>query len=135
MTRWRDARVIGAAGTFALLVTWQLLSVTVLHAGGTVPGPVEIVRQLGRDGAGLYLVNAEVTVSAAVQGYLYGNLAAIVLGVVALVVPALGRPITHLGVFSYCLPIVAIGPVFAIVFPADLSRVLLAGHLDRLRDA
>ncbi|SER33418.1 ABC transporter permease [Microlunatus flavus] len=119
--------MVGAVGTVALLVAWQLLSATVLHAGGTVPGPVEIVRQLGRDGAGLYLVNAEVTVSAAVQGYIYGNLAAIVLGVVALVVPALGRPITHLGVFSYCLPIVAIGPVLAIVFPADLSRVLLAG--------
>jgi sulfonate transport system permease protein len=127
VTRWRGPRTVGLLGTLAVLALWQLLSATLLRAGGTVPGPVQIVRQLVTDGGGLYLVNARVTVAAAAQGYLWGNLVAIGLAVVALVVPALARPITHVGVFSYCLPIVAIGPLFAIVFPSDLSRVVLAG--------
>ena len=127
MSPWRSPRAVGLLGTLAVLALWQVLSQTLLRAGGTVPGPVQIVEQLMRDGGGIYLTNAGVTLSAAAQGYLYGNLAAIGFAVVALVVPALARPITHVGVFSYCLPIVAIGPVFAIVFPADLSRVVLAG--------
>jgi sulfonate transport system permease protein len=127
VTRWRGPRTVGLLGTLAVLALWQLLSATLLRAGGTVPGPVQIVRQLVADGGGLYLVNARVTVAAAAQGYLWGNLVAVGLAVVALVVPALARPITHVGVFSYCLPIVAIGPLFAIVFPSDLSRVVLAG--------
>ncbi|WP_170315602.1 ABC transporter permease [Nakamurella deserti] len=122
----RRPRVAGAIGTAVILLLWQLASVTVLRAGGTVPGPVQIIAQMVRDGAGLYATNSWVTVSAAAQGYLWGNLAAVALAVVALVVPALARPIMHIGVFSYCLPVVAIGPLFAIVFAEGTARIVLA---------
>jgi ABC-type nitrate/sulfonate/bicarbonate transport system permease component len=36
------------------------------------------------------------------------------------------RPLLQLGVVSYCLPVVAIGPVFAIVFNGDSPKVILA---------
>lgn len=126
MNLLRRPRVAGVIGTAVILLLWQLASVTVLRAGGTVPGPVQIVAQLVRDGAGLYATNSWVTVSAAAQGYLWGNLAAVGLAVVALVVPVLARPIMHIGVFSYCLPVVAIGPLFAIVFAEGTSRIVLA---------
>jgi sulfonate transport system permease protein len=49
----RRPRVAGVIGTAVILLLWQLASVTVLRAGGTVPGPVQIGAQQVRDGAGL----------------------------------------------------------------------------------
>ncbi|OZF48853.1 hypothetical protein CH293_18305 [Rhodococcus sp. 14-2470-1b] len=127
MTVLRRPRSTALVGMISVLVVWQLLSLTLLRAGGTVPGPIEIVSQVFDDGLGLYVDNSLVTVGAAAQGYLWGNLCAVALAVVALVVPPFAKPIMQIGVFSYCLPIVAIGPLFAIVFEEGMSRVVLAG--------
>lgn len=115
------------AGVAVLLVLWQMLPLLSLDAGGTIPGPVEIIAQVSRDGPDLYLTNAKATIAAAATGYLWGNLFAIGLAVVALTVPMVAKPIMQIGVFSYCLPIVAIGPLFAIVFEEGVARVVLAG--------
>ena len=40
--------------------------------------------------------------------------------------PSLARPIFDFGVISFCLPIVAIGPVLAIVFSGDTTRITLS---------
>lgn len=115
------------AGVALLLVLWQMLPLLSLDAGGTIPGPAQIVAQVWRDGPDLYLTNARATITAAAIGYFWGNLFAIALAVVALTIPMVAKPIMQIGVFSYCLPIVAIGPLFAIVFDEGVARVVLAG--------
>ena len=129
---------IGVAATVAL---WWLAAGTVLAGvgatadgtGGAVPTPGEVFRQLGSDGVGFYWPNLVVTLAEASAGYFWGNLAALLLAGSVLVLPALERLVTQLAVISYCLPIVAIGPLAFIVIgspargQASGTAVLLAG--------
>ena len=132
------AAAIGVAATVAL---WWLAAGTVLAGvgaaadgtGGAVPTPAEVFRQLASDGVGFYWPNLAVTVAEASAGYLWGNLAALLLAGSVLVLPVLERLVTQLAVISYCLPIVAIGPLAFIVIgspargQASGTAVLLAG--------
>ena len=129
---------IGVAATVAL---WWLAAASVLSGvgaaadgtGGAVPTPGEVVRQLPGDGVGFYWPNLAVTVAEASAGYFWGNIAALLLAGSVLVLPALERLVTQLAVISYCLPIVAIGPLAFIVIgspargEASGTAVLLAG--------
>ncbi len=58
---------------------------------------------------------------------MWGNALAITFAFLVLVLPAVERPLIQLGITSYCLPAVAIGPIFAIVFSGDTASVVLAG--------
>lgn len=113
-------------GILALLVAWQLVGTVVFHEGGSVPAPTAIVGKMIDDGGAFYLNNARATVAAAAQGWLWGNLLALGLALLVLVVPIVERPLLQLGIASYCLPVVAIGPIFAIVFSGETPKVLLA---------
>ena len=68
--------------------------------------------------------------TSAVQGYLWGNLAAIALAVLVLLVPRLEALANQIAIVTYCIPLVAIGPVIVIVAgrasPAGASVVLAA---------
>jgi ABC-type nitrate/sulfonate/bicarbonate transport system permease component len=113
-------------GVAATLLVWWLAASTVLAgvgaagdgSGGAVPAPQEVARQLADDGLVFYWPNLVVTVAEASTGYLWGNAAALLLSASVLVVPALERLVTQLAVISYCLPVVAIGPLAFIVIGA-----------------
>ena len=134
---WAPA-AIGVSATVAL---WWLAAATVLSgvgasadgSGGAVPTPPEVLRQLASDGVGFYWPNLVVTMSEASAGYLWGNAAALLLSASVLVLPSLERLVTQLAVISYCLPIVAIGPLAFIVIGSPArgessgTAVLLAG--------
>ncbi|WP_223982610.1 ABC transporter permease subunit [Arthrobacter sp. NicSoilB8] len=131
----------GGLGVAATIALWWLAAATVLAGvgaaadgtGGAVPTPDEVFRRLASDGVGFYWPNLAVTVAEASAGYLWGNLAALLLAGSVLVLPALERLVTQLAVISYCLPIVAIGPLAFIVIgspargQASGTAVLLAG--------
>jgi ABC-type nitrate/sulfonate/bicarbonate transport system permease component len=117
----------GLAGAVAVLGGWQFVGSVVVGHGGVLPGPVEVVGQFGSDGPSLYAHSAWATLRAAGQGWLWGNLLAVAAALLALVIPPVERVLLQIGVVSYCLPIVAIGPVFAIVFSSGTSRIVLAG--------
>ena len=123
-----DARLpwLNVAAVLGLLTAWQAVVQFVYSGSGTIPTPVEIVRQFGHDGPILYLASAAPTIRGAALGWLWGNGAAIVLAMAAVLVPSLARPILQLGVVSFCLPVVAIGPMLTIVFAGDTPRVVLA---------
>jgi ABC-type nitrate/sulfonate/bicarbonate transport system permease component len=116
-------------GIVALIALWQLLGSTVYSNSGVVPPPTDIIRQMHRDGWHFYWANTTTTVAAAAKGWVWGNALAIGLAMLVLVVPALERPLLQLGVASYCMPVVAIGPIFAIVFSGDTPKVVLAAML------
>lgn len=137
LPQWAAAG-IGVAATVAI---WWLAAGTVLAgvgaaadgSGGAVPTPAEVLGQLARDGIGFYWPNLVVTVTEAFTGYFWGNVAALLLAGSVLVLPGLERLVTQLAVISYCLPIVAIGPLAFIVIgspargQASGTAVLLAG--------
>jgi ABC-type nitrate/sulfonate/bicarbonate transport system permease component len=132
---------IGLAGVFGAIALWWIAAVTVLAGvgasasggGGAIPTPFDVVRQLVTDGVSFYWPNVSVTATEAAIGYFWGNLAALLLAATVLVVPALERLVTQLAVISYCLPIVAIGPLAFIVIgspghgESSGTAVLLAG--------
>jgi ABC-type nitrate/sulfonate/bicarbonate transport system permease component len=115
-----------ALGILAILGIWQLLAVTVLAHGGAVPTPVAVVQQWGTDGWSLYRPNVDATVWEAMRGFFWGNLLAFVLAVVVIMVPVLERVISQIAVASYCLPVIAVGPILTVVLNGDAPMVALS---------
>ncbi|MDQ6698336.1 MAG: ABC transporter permease subunit [Actinomycetota bacterium] len=113
-------------GIGALLVLWQIVGATVFSKSGIVPTPTSVLSHMREDGFSFYWHNATTTLGAAFKGFVWGNLLAIGLALLVLIAPVLERPVLQLGVASYCLPIVAIGPIFAIVFDGETPKVILA---------
>jgi ABC-type nitrate/sulfonate/bicarbonate transport system permease component len=129
--RWSVASIppwmLGVIGFIALIGLWELVSETILHSSAELPAPSVIVRSMHHDGWNFYRVNVGTTVWEAAKGFFWGNILALALAMLMLLMPALERPLLNLGVVSYCLPIVAVGPVFAIVFKGETPKVALAG--------
>ncbi|MFC5830239.1 ABC transporter permease [Nonomuraea insulae] len=119
-------RVQGLIGVLALVALWWLLAATVFADGGAVPTPPAVLESMGRDGLAFYGPNTSATLSAAVQGFLWGNGLAIGVALLVLLVPRLEAVATQLAVISYCVPLLAIGPIVLVVFGGDATVVFLA---------
>jgi len=120
------SRAIGAIGALALVGIWWIIAVTVFGNVGqgkavAVPTPVQVVQQFFDDGWSFYAKNFAVTLNEAGQGYLWGNGIALVLAATVLLVPRLEGVIMQVAVISYCIPLVAIGPLILIVIGAPTS--------------
>jgi ABC-type nitrate/sulfonate/bicarbonate transport system permease component len=90
------------------------------------PPPTHILSQMRSDGFRLYWNNARTTMHEAAIGYVWGNALAITLAFAFLVAPVLERPLMRLGIASYCLPVIAIGPILQIVFNGQTPKIILA---------
>jgi ABC-type nitrate/sulfonate/bicarbonate transport system permease component len=121
LPRW----VAGLLGIAALLVVWEIVGQLDL-ASGSIPPPSDIVSQMFDDGWSFYWNNVRVTLSEAAWGYVYGNLLAIGLAFVVLLVPLLEKPTMQLGILSYCIPVIAIGPILQITFDGQTPKIILA---------
>ena len=119
-------RVAGLLGIVGLVVVWEVLTLALASGSKVWPTPTHVVSTLFHDGWSFYGPNLKTTVWEAIRGFVWGNAIAIVLAVVAVTLPIFEGPLTQLGVVSYCLPIVAIGSIFAIVFSGETSKVILA---------
>lgn len=119
--RYRPANApqwLGAAGGVVfILLLWWLLAVTVFGSSHAMPTPAAVLHQYGHDGWSLYWDNAKVTAWSAVQGFFWGNLAAVALATSVLLLPPLEGVVTQVAVISYCIPLTAIGPVVLIISP------------------
>jgi ABC-type nitrate/sulfonate/bicarbonate transport system permease component len=122
-SRW----LIGAASFAALLAVWQLLTSTLASGDIEWPTPWSIVTLLRSDGWQFYGPNVQTTAWEAAKGFFWGNLVAIALALLILLVPLIEKPLVQLGMISYCLPIVAIGPVLAVSFTGEQPKAILAG--------
>ncbi|MCU1375246.1 MAG: putative transporter, permease protein [Actinomycetia bacterium] len=125
----RPSWLASVGGIVGFLVLWQLLATFVLDKSVGVPAPTDILSQMRHDGFSFYWRNAATTMSAAFKGWIWGNLLAIALAMLVLIAPIIEKPLIQLGVTTYCLPVVAIGPIFAIVFNGETPKVILAAML------
>ncbi|MEM7488361.1 MAG: ABC transporter permease subunit [Pseudomonadota bacterium] len=100
-------------GILALLVLWELLARW--NAGSFIlAGPLAVLRHLGENAALLARATA-ITLGNAAWGFLWGNLAAIALAALVILVPRLERLIAALALLVFCLPLVATGPILRIL--------------------
>jgi ABC-type nitrate/sulfonate/bicarbonate transport system permease component len=116
----------GVLGIVGLLIVWQILGLTVFSKGRAIPPPTHIISQMHKDGFALYWNNAVTTLHEAAIGYLWGNALAILCALTFLVLPAVERPLMRLGIASFCLPVIAIGPILQIVFNGETPKIILA---------
>lgn len=116
----------GAAGIVVLLGVWETIGRTVFRRTHIIPPPTAILSQFGADGWSFYGPNIAQTLSEAGRGWLWGNLIAVVLAVAFVQIPLAERALMQVALASYCLPVIAIGPVLAIIFSDDEPKVILA---------
>ena len=117
-------RLLGAAvaaglvvGVWTALATWWAPRVT-----PTVP---DVVRQVWNDRS-FYVPHLRTTLAEAAWGYLIGNLAAVAMATLVVLVRPLSSVLERVGVAVYCLPLLALGPILQIVAPGSAAKVMLA---------
>ncbi|MFS0886338.1 ABC transporter permease [Aeromicrobium sp. 179-A 4D2 NHS] len=126
MTESRGRTILhGALGLGGIVVVWALAATTVF-ADKAIPTPWGVLAGFADDGARFYVNNFAGTVKEASLGFLWGNLIALALAAVVLLVPVFEKVITQVAVISYCVPIVAIVPILYIILggaegPGDAS--------------
>ena len=112
---------MGAAGVFAF---WILASqVWGIRKG--IPAPWQVASHLLKDWH-YYPTHLNATLGRAAQGYTWGNIAAIVLALVFVLVPFMEKALMQIAVATYCLPIIAIGPILTVVLHGNAPKVALA---------
>ncbi|WP_199849823.1 ABC transporter permease [Blastococcus sp. Marseille-P5729] len=118
------ARAVGAG---ALVVgLWELLGRTLLAGRHLIGTPSGVVAKLVEN-ADVYGRGLGYTTREAAIGYLLGNLAAVALALVVVLLPGLERMVLRLALVVYCLPLVALGPLLRLVFGfGDGPQITLA---------
>jgi sulfonate transport system permease protein len=107
-----------------LLVAWELAARLLLTRLGVIAAPSAIVMSLVEEW-GLYLNALAPTAWVAVRGWFFGNLAAVVVAVLFVQIPAVEALFQRLALALFCLPLVAVNPLLQLTFEPDTARVVL----------
>jgi ABC-type nitrate/sulfonate/bicarbonate transport system permease component len=117
------AWVGGVIGVVLIILVWAIVAATPFGSNGAIPTPVAVLVGLVDDfGDPTYWNAVAATSLAAGEGYLIGNVIAIGLALIVMLVPRSENLATQLAVVTSCLPLTAIGPLVAIMSQAE-SRV------------
>jgi ABC-type nitrate/sulfonate/bicarbonate transport system permease component len=119
--------LLGLSGVIGVVLLWGLLAIMV--GEGAIPTPEGTVRQLYDDGWAFYGPDIASTGWEALRGFFWGNAVAIALAVVVILAPPLERIVTQIGIVSYCLPVVAVGPILTVMLNGDTAIVAMAALL------
>ncbi|MEJ2868228.1 ABC transporter permease subunit [Actinomycetospora sp. OC33-EN08] len=134
MSGRRPAWVGGLVGGLAVIAVWWVAALVFFPppagappgGSGAVPTPPQMLAAMVADGAGFYLPNVAATASTALSGFLWGNGLAILLALLVVALPWLETLVLNIAVISYCLPVVAVGPILAVVFGGRTPSIALA---------
>lgn len=113
----------GALGVVGIIALWWLLAATVFSRVGpagvqAIPTPGQVVAEALDRGWAYFAPQFGVTLAEAGVGYVWGNLLALLFAALVLVVPRLEGIVMQLATITYCVPIVALGLVLAVITPA-----------------
>ena len=133
----------GTIGATGVLGFW-IFAAEVWGVRKGIPSPWSVVTHMRRDWH-YYPTHLKATLGRAGLGYLWGNLVAVLIGLAFVLVPFLEKALMQIAVATYCLPIIAIGPILQVVLRGDAPKIALAalsvffttliGMLVRLRSA
>jgi ABC-type nitrate/sulfonate/bicarbonate transport system permease component len=116
----------GVCGALVALALWQALA---WGTGGfLIAGPVEVVGWL-RENTGLVTRATGTTLSAAAAGFVLGNLAAVSMAVLVLLLPRTERMVSGLALLVFCLPFVATGPILRVLMGPGLGPQIAVAAL------
>jgi sulfonate transport system permease protein len=118
--------VTTALVSVALVVLWEILADVALTRLGVLASPSAIIQSLVTEPQ-LYLGAFTSTAWIAVRGWFWGNLAAIVVAILFVQLPALESLFLRLALTLFCLPLVAVNPLLQLTFDPDTAKVVLAG--------
>lgn len=114
-------------GTVGLVGLWALVAYTVFGHNHLVPPPQEVLVTVFHDPGFAMWPNVVSTLGEAATGFLWGNVVAIALALAFVQVPLLEKALLRVVLATYCMPIIAIGPVLEIVLSGTAPQATLAG--------
>ena len=107
------------------LALWEVLARTLFSGRFLIPPPETVLWGIWQD-RGIYQYSVPTTVHEAALGFLWGNLAAILVALLFLLVPITERIGMGMAIVSYCLPVVAIAPILQILLTGESPKIGLA---------
>lgn len=113
--------VPGLIGFGMLIGVWEILG-RVVNSGRRIPliPPFSgVVRAIADDGWSYYRPNLTTTLKYALDGWVIGNLLAVLAAGLVLLAPRLERVVLQIGVTTYCLPLVAVAPLVFLVYSGE----------------
>ena len=119
-----SSRAAGTLGVIGVLAFW-MAAAEIWGVRKGIPAPWSVVSHLQKDWH-YYPTHLKATLARAGRGYLIGNAVAIVLGLAFVLVPFVEKALMQLAVATYCLPIIAIGPILQVVLSGDAPKVALS---------
>lgn len=119
-----STRVAGAVGTVGVVLAW-IAAAEIWGIRKGIPAPWTVLSHLKTDWH-YYPTHLSATLGRAAKGYLIGNVIAIGLGLAFVLVPFVEKALMQLAVATYCLPIIAIGPILQVVLSGDAPKVALS---------
>lgn len=126
MPRERPRWVGGAAGFLGLVGLWYLLALTVLAHKHVLPTPNSVVATIFHDPNYALWPALATTAGEAGLGFLWGNAVALFLALAFVMVPVLERALLRIVLATYCMPLIAIGPILQIVLNGTAPKIALA---------
>lgn len=119
--------VTTAAGVAAGLLLWELLAHVWLSERQGLPTPYNTGKAFLTDGWSFYWPLVRQTGGRALPGYVVGNGVALALALVVLLVPATEKVVMQIAVATYCLPLLAVGPILTLTLTGNHPMQALAG--------
>lgn len=108
----------------ALVAAWEVLARAL--GAAVLPPPSAVVGAVVDDGPAFYLRNLWPTARAAAEGWGWGTVLALASGALVAVVPRAGGTVLQIALVTYCLPLVAVGPLLAATVGGRTPQVVLA---------
>jgi ABC-type nitrate/sulfonate/bicarbonate transport system permease component len=110
-----------------LLAIWEVLAYTVFGSNHLVPPPQAVLVTVFHDPGFSMWPNLTTTVGEAATGFVWGNAVAIGLALAFIQVPILEKALLRVVLATYCMPVIAIGPILEIVLNGTSIQSTLAG--------
>jgi len=116
----------GTIGILAIIGFWEIMATLTFGGRHVIPTPQSVVATMFHDPGYSVWANLKITAVEAGLGWLWGNAIALTLAFLFLLAPVLEGPLLKLALASYCMPIVAIGPILYVVLSGSGPRIAVA---------
>ncbi|ORM32563.1 ABC transporter permease subunit [Williamsia sp. 1135] len=113
----------GAVGIVAVLLLWSAAGHFEWFKG-TIPTPWAVVQTIGDQGWTYYANNFGPTIELSLRGFMWGNVLAIGLALMVVIIPLIEGVATQLAIISYCTPIIAVAPIVQVAF-AEVQTMII----------